>query len=219
MDGMAVSDRIRVGLTGGIASGKSAVARQLALLGAVIIDHDLLAREVVEPGTPGLAAIESRFGPAVVTSDGALDRARLGSIVFSDEAARADLNAIVHPEVARLGDEREADAPAGSVVVHVIPLLVETGQQEDFDLLVVVDATGANQLERLRRRDDFSVEQAQARIGAQATREQRHAVADVVIDNTGTPEQTRVQVERLWRETIPAMRAGVTTIRHRANRQ
>lgn len=219
MDGMAVSDRIRVGLTGGIASGKSAVARQLALLGAVIIDHDLLAREVVEPGTPGLAAIEARFGPAVVTSDGALDRARLGSIVFSDEAARADLNAIVHPEVARLGDEREADAPAGSVVVHVIPLLVETGQQEDFDLLVVVDATGANQLERLRRRDDFSVEQAQARIGAQATREQRHAVADVVIDNTGTPEQTRVQVERLWRETIPSMRAGVTTIRHRANRQ
>lgn len=219
MVGMGDRERIRVGLTGGIASGKSAVARQLAGLGAVIIDHDLLAREVVEPGTPGLAAIKERFGAHVVASDGTLDRARLGSIIFADDRARADLNAIVHPQVTRLADEREADAARGSLVVHVIPLLVETGQHEDFDLLVVVDATGSDQLERLRRRDAYTVEQAQARIGAQATREQRHAVADVVIDNTGTPAQTRVQVERLWRETIPALRQSLATSSHDQDRQ
>ncbi|MFZ1412362.1 MAG: dephospho-CoA kinase, partial [Micropruina sp.] len=130
---------LRVGLTGGIASGKSAVAARLAEHGALVIDADVLAREAVQPGSPGLAAIARRFGASVLLGDGSLDRSRLAEVIFGDAVARADLNAIVHPAVRALAQSREGAAPAEAIVVHVIPLLVETGQQDAFDVLVVVD--------------------------------------------------------------------------------
>ncbi|HEX8511207.1 MAG TPA: dephospho-CoA kinase [Propionibacteriaceae bacterium] len=188
---------LRVGLTGGIASGKSRVAEQLAERGAVVIDADLLAREVVEPGTPGLSAVVRRFGEGVL-SDGRLDRGRLGALVFADPAARRDLEQIVHPAVRGRAAELERAAPAEAVVVHVIPLLVETGQAGDFDVVVVVDLDPATQLERLRLRNGLSEADAQARVAAQAAREQRLAVADVVLDNDGSPEDLTRQVDQLW---------------------
>lgn len=192
---------LRVALTGGIASGKTAVADRLAVHGAVIIDSDLLAREAVEPGTPGLAAVASRFGTAVLR-DGRLDRAALGRIVFSDPQARADLEAIVHPEVRRRAAERERAAPSDAVVVHVIPLLVETGQQADYDLVVVVDLEAPIQRRRLRERDGLSGLEASARMAAQAPRDQRLAAADVVVDNSGEPAELVVQTDDLWRRLL-----------------
>ncbi len=189
----------RVGLTGGIGSGKSAVADLLAERGAVIIDADVLAREAVAPGTPALAAIAVRFGGGVIAADGTLDRPALGRLVFEDETARQALNAIVHPRVRALADAIEATVPPGAVVVHVIPLLVETGQEASFDLLVVVDCPVAVQVARLVERRGLSVAEAQARISAQATREERLAVADVVLDNSGTAEALAGQVDGLWR--------------------
>ncbi len=193
---------MRIGLTGGIASGKSTAAARLTQLGAVVIDADDLAREAVEPGTSGLAAVVDAFGPGVLLGDGTLDRAELGRVVFADEAARRRLEAIVHPEVGRLADLREASAVPGSVVVHVIPLLLESGQADDFDQLVVVDVPEGIQLERLvARSGDRSPEgyrQARARIAAQATRKQRLAVADVVLDNSGTRANLLAQVDALW---------------------
>jgi dephospho-CoA kinase len=191
---------LRVGLTGGIASGKSTVADLLAGHGAVIIDADLLAREVVQPGTPGLAAIVQRFGPSVLASDGSLDRGRLGELVFDDAAARAALNAIVHPAVRALAVERERRAPADAIVVHVIPLLVETGQQGAFDVVVVVDVDPEAQIDRLIGRNGFSRAQAEARLAAQAGRGQRLAAADRVIANAGTLAELRSAVDSLWRE-------------------
>ena len=188
----------RIGLTGGIASGKSAVAELLRAKGAVIVDADVLAREVVEPGTPGLAAIVDRFGRGVLLPDGRLDRARLGQLVFSDADARADLNAIVHPAVRRRAAELEADAPAGSVVVHAIPLLVETGQAASFDMVVVVDVDPTIQVDRLRARNGLSRADAEARLAAQASREERLRAADVVIDNSGTRDALEAQVDELW---------------------
>ena len=188
----------RIGLTGGIASGKSAVAELLRAKGAVIVDADVLAREVVEPGTPALAAIVDRFGRGVLLPDGRLDRARLGQLVFSDADARADLNAIVHPAVRRRAAELEADAPAGSVVVHAIPLLVETGQAASFDMVVVVDADPTIQVDRLRARNGLSRADAEARLAAQASREERLRAADVVIDNSGTRDALEAQVDELW---------------------
>ena len=192
----------RVGLTGGIASGKSAVAELLAARGALVVDADVLAREVVEPGTPGLAALVRRFGPEVLAPDGRLDRPALGRRVFgSDEAARTarrDLEAVVHPAVRARAAELEAGAATNQVVVHVIPLLVETGQAGSFDLVVVVDVDPAVQRERLLHRDGLDAEQAQARIAAQATREERIAAADVVIDNGGTREELERHVADLW---------------------
>lgn len=193
---------VRVGLTGGIASGKSMVADELAALGAVVIDSDVLAREVVEPGTPGLAAVVERFGPQVL-SEGRLDRARLGTIVFADPAARRDLERIIHPAVRAAAADREQQAPPGAVVVHVIPLLVETGQARDFDLLVVVDVDHGTQVDRLRTRNGFDVEEAESRIAAQADRGQRNAVADVVLDNRGSVAQLRKQIVDLWSELSP----------------
>ena len=189
---------MRVGLTGGIASGKSMVSDLFAARGAVIVDADLLARQVVAPGTPGLAAIVARFGTNVLLADGRLDRARLGEIVFADEDARQALDAIVHPAVALAGRRQEAAAEPGSVIVHVIPLLVETRQQDDFDLLVVVDATPDQQLQRLMGRNGLTRAQAKARLDAQASRSQRLSAADVVIGNTGSLAETRRQVDRLW---------------------
>ena len=188
---------LRVGLTGGIASGKTSVSEQLAARGAVVIDSDALAREVVEPGTPGLAAVVQRFGPEVL-ADGRLDRARLGAIVFADSEARRDLESIIHPAVRTRAAELERQAPADAVVVHVIPLLVETGQAQDFDVLVVVDLDSATQLARLRERSGLSAEEARSRVAAQATREERLAVADHVLDNNGTLEDLRHEVARVW---------------------
>lgn len=190
---------IRIGLTGGIGSGKSAVADLLAERGAVIIDADLLAREAVAPGSEGLARVVEEFGPDVLNPDGSLDRARLGGIVFADAAARARLNAIVHPRVRELARLAEAAAEPDAVVVHVIPLLVETGQSAGFDLVVVVDVDPAVQLHRVMRRDGLDEAAAAARIAAQASREQRLAAADLVIDNSGSVAELAGRVDALWR--------------------
>lgn len=189
-------------LTGGIASGKSFVADELDTLGAIIIDSDVLAREAVEPGSDGLAEVVERFGPGVLRADGALDRPGLGRIVFHDDAARADLNAIVHPRVRRLAEEREQRSPADSVVVHVIPLLVEAGLAKGFGHIMLVDVPEEEQLTRLRDRDGLDVEDAQARLDAQATRAERLAVATWVIDNSGSPDDTRAQIHAWWRENV-----------------
>lgn len=198
-----------VGLTGGIASGKSSVAALLADRGAVVIDADVLARDVVAKGEPVLDQVAERFGAAVLAPDGSLDRAALGRIVFADESARKDLEGLVHPAVRRRAQQLETEAPEGSVVVHVIPLLVETGQSDSFDLVVVVDADEAAQLTRIRARDALDEQAARARIAAQATREARRAAADVVIDNSGTPEALVAQVDELWdRLTWTAAQGG-----------
>ncbi len=191
----------RVGLTGGIASGKSTAADELAALGAVVVDADALAREVVEPGTSGLEAVVARFGPGVLAGD-RLDRAALGRLVFADADARRDLERIIHPRVRARAAEIEAAAPPDAVVVHVIPLLVETGQADDFDLCVVVDLDPATQLRRLQERNGLGVEEARARVDAQAGRDERLAVADRVLDNEGTPEELRRQVRELWAELL-----------------
>jgi len=188
---------VRVGLTGGIASGQSLVAAELAERGAIIIDADLLAREVVKPGTPALAAIVERFGSEVL-NDGQLNRSRLAEIVFADPLARRDLERIVHPAVQARAVELERVADAAAVVVHVIPLLVETGQQQNFDFVVTVDVDQETQIQRLIARNRFSRAEAESRIAAQATREERRAAADVVLDNTGSVAQLREQIAALW---------------------
>ena len=188
---------VRVALTGGIASGKSMVAAELAARGAIIIDADVLAREVVQPGTPAFAAIIDRFGPQVL-SDGRLNRALLGQIVFADPLARRDLERIVHPAVRVRASELERAAGAAAVVVHVIPLLVETGQQEDFDLVITVDVDQETQTQRLMTRNGLTRAEAESRIAAQASREDRMIAADVVLDNTGTVTRLREQIDVLW---------------------
>ena len=187
-----------VGLTGGIASGKSAVADLLAAKGAVIIDADVLAREVVEPGTPGLAAVVQRFGTDVLTADGALDRATLGQVVFADPAARRDLEAIVHPAVRRRAAELTAAADADAVVVQVIPLLVETGQTDAFDAVVVVDVDPDTQVARVMARNGLAEAEARQRLAAQAGRVERLVAADLVVDNSGTLEDLAAEVDLLW---------------------
>ncbi|HET9780132.1 MAG TPA: dephospho-CoA kinase [Propionibacteriaceae bacterium] len=195
---------VRVALTGGIASGKSMVATELAARGAIIIDADVLAREVVEPGTPALAAIIDRFGAQVV-SEGRLDRPRLAEIVFADPLARRDLERIVHPAVRARAAELERAAGPTAIVVHVIPLLVETGQQGDFDLVVTVDVDHETQIQRLVARNGFTRAEAESRIAAQASREDRRIAADVVVDNTGSVTQLRAQIDALWAELSAAV--------------
>ena len=192
-----------VGLTGGIGAGKSSVARLLAQRGAVVIDADALAREVVEPGTPGLVEVVERFGDSVLQPDGSLDRKALAGKVFDHPDELAALNAIVHPRVAALFRERLADLPRDAIVVHDIPLLVETGAADRYDLVVVVEADERLRLERLAARGLRPAE-AWSRIRAQAPAEARAAVADVVIDNDGTPEQLAGQVDDLWRRIANA---------------
>ena len=197
---------LRIGLTGGIASGKSTVAGRLAARGAAIIDADVLAREVVEPGTPALAAIVERFGSAVL--DGSdLDRARLGALVFADPAARRALEQIVHPAVRSRADELERQT-AARFVVHVIPLLVETGQQDSFDVCVVVDIDPETQLRRLMARSGLAEPDARARIAAQVERDTRRAAADFVIDNSGEPTDLDAQIETLWSKLLLAETPG-----------
>jgi dephospho-CoA kinase len=199
---------LSIGLTGGIGSGKSTVAARLAQLGAVVIDSDLLAREVVAVGSPGLARVVERFGTAVLGSDGGLDRPRLGQLVFGDPAALADLNAIVHPLVRARSDALSAEAVAGGAVavVHDIPLLVENGLAAGFDQVVVVEAPLQVRLRRLAGRG-LDEQTARARIAAQATDEQRRAVADVVLDNSGSIEELWAQVDAFWQRLI-GERAG-----------
>ncbi|HZC42239.1 MAG TPA: dephospho-CoA kinase [Streptosporangiaceae bacterium] len=193
---------LRVGLTGGIGAGKSEVSRRLAGYGAVLIDADAAAREVVEPGTPGLAAIREAFGPGVLLPDGSLDRPKLGEIVFADPGARQRLNEIVHPLVAaRMRDLEEQAAAAGTpVVVHDVPLLAENGLASQYDVVVVVDVAPRVQLERLVRERGLDRSQAQARIAAQASRADRLALATYVVDNSGSLAELDRQAGELWSE-------------------
>jgi dephospho-CoA kinase len=191
---------MRVGLTGGVASGKSTVSAILAELGAVVIDADLIAREVVARGTPGLDAVVAEFGPSLLTPDGELDRPAMGRLVFGDEGARRRLEAIVHPLVIERMAALEQAAGADDVVVHDIPLLAEGGRADTFDAVVVVDAPRELQLERMLSERGWTREDAEARIAAQATREQRRAVATHVIDNSGSLEQLRSRVEAVYDE-------------------
>ncbi|WP_244927650.1 dephospho-CoA kinase [Nocardioides sp. W7] len=184
----------RVGLTGGIASGKSTVSAILEELGAVVIDGDKLAREVVERGTPGLAAVVEAFGTELLTPAGDLDRPALGKVVFGDEAKRRVLEGIVHPLVFERYAALEASAPAGALVVHDIPLLAESGRADTFDAVLVVDVPVETQVERLVRDRGMERADAEARIAAQATREQRLAIATHVLDNTGSLEDLRARV-------------------------
>jgi dephospho-CoA kinase len=194
----------RVGLTGGVASGKSTVSAMLAELGAVVIDADLLAREVVSPGTDGLAAVVEEFGPEVLGPDGALDRPRLGALVFADPERRSALEAIIHPRVRARAAEIEAAAHEGSVVVHDIPLLTETGQAASFDAVVVVDVPTDVQVDRMVRIRGMSEEDARARISAQAPREERLAIATYIVENTGSLDELRARVEEVHRLLIGA---------------
>jgi dephospho-CoA kinase len=195
-------EMLRAGLTGGIGSGKSAVSERLASLGAAIIDADKAARAVVEPGTPGLERIAEAFGPGVLRDDGSLDRAALAGIVFGDDAARARLNAIVHPLVGEhMRAAEEAAVEAGgpdAVLVHDIPLLAEGGTSAQFDLVIVVDVPAELQVERLAGQRGMPAEEARARMAAQATRQQRLAVADIVIDNSGTLADLDRRVGEVW---------------------
>jgi dephospho-CoA kinase len=193
---------LNVALTGGIAAGKSAVARQLAELGAVLIDADAIARAVVAPGTPGLEAVVAAFGPGMLTEAGELDRPALGALVFADAAAREKLNSIVHPLVRAEATRQRAAAPTDAVIVQDIPLLVETGQGSDFDLVIVVAAPLDERLRRMVTDRGMDEADARARIDAQATDAQRAAVADIVINNSGSLEQLRQQVTEIWEKNI-----------------
>jgi dephospho-CoA kinase len=200
-EGRYCRDVLRIGLTGGIGSGKSTVSARLAERGAVIVDADRIAREVVAPGTPGLAAVAEAFGDDVLAADGSLDRPALAAIVFADPEARRRLDAIVHPLVRARATEVAAAAPPGAVVVNDVPLLVETGQAGSYDLVLVVAADLETRVARLVARG-MTEGDARARIAAQATDEQRRAVADVVLDNSGTREQLAAQVDRFWAERV-----------------
>ena len=194
---------LRVGLTGGIGSGKSEVARRLAERGAVVIDADVAAREVVVPGSPGLAQIAATFGESVLRPDGSLDRERLGQTVFADPGLRATLNAIVHPLVRTWMEEAEraavrASPPPGPVIVHDVPLLAESRGTAGFDVVIVVDVPPELQVERLVRLRGMAADQARARMAAQASREQRLAVADIVIDNSGSLDDLDRRIAEVW---------------------
>jgi dephospho-CoA kinase len=191
---------LRVGLTGGIGAGKSEVSKRLAAQGAIVIDADLIAREVVAPGTDGLAEVVAAFGPDVLGPDGRLDRVRLGELVFSDPDKLAKLNAIVHPRVGARMRELEESAGPGSIVVHDVPLIAENGLADAYDLVVVVDAPLRMQVERLLRTRSMTSGQAQARMAAQAAREERLAIADIVLDNSGSLAELDRQVGELWSE-------------------
>ena len=189
-----------MGLTGGIASGKSSVAQMLAELGAVVIDADLLAREVVAQGTRGLGDVVKVFGPGVLTPEGDLDRPALGAIVFRDEEKRRQLEAIIHPLVRARSAQIEAAADPEALVVHDIPLLAESGLAEGFDAVIVVDSPPETQVERMLRDRGWTRSDAESRIAAQASREDRLAIATHVIENTGTLEDLRARVAEVYEE-------------------
>ena len=194
-----------VALTGGIAAGKSTVARMLADCGATIVDADALAREAVAAGSPGLAAVVTEFGSEILTADGVLDRPALGRIIFDDESARRRLEAIVHPEVARLSAEAFADAAEkkpGGIIIYDVPLLVEAGRKAEFDAVIVVEASDARRLERLTTERKLTSEEAASRLAAQATNEQRRAVADYVVSTEASLDETRREVERVYENLL-----------------
>ncbi|MFH8793195.1 dephospho-CoA kinase [Streptomyces sp. NPDC017941] len=194
---------LKVGLTGGIGAGKSEVSRLLVERGAVLVDADRIAREVVAPGTEGLAAVVAEFGADVLDADGALDRPKLGAIVFADPGKLAALNAIVHPLVGARSAELEraaAEADEDAVVVHDVPLLTENGLAPLYDVVVVVDASTETQLDRLVRLRGMTEDDARARMAAQATREQRLEIADIVVDNDGALEKLPPRVDEVWQD-------------------
>ncbi|MFI6351762.1 dephospho-CoA kinase [Streptomyces sp. NPDC050743] len=193
---------LKVGLTGGIGAGKSEVSRLLVEHGAVLIDADRIAREVVAPGTPGLAAVVEAFGEDVLTADGSLDRPKLGSIVFADPEKLAVLNSIVHPLVGARSRELEEAAAADAVVIHDVPLLTENGLAPLYDLVIVVDASPETQLDRLVRLRGMTEEDARARMAAQATREQRRRIADIVIDNDVPLDALHKRVTEVWEDLV-----------------
>lgn len=193
---------MKVGLTGGIGSGKSEVSRRLFELGALVIDADRIAREVVEPGTVGLARVVAAFGPQVLREDGTLNREKLGSIVFPDPEALRRLNAIVHPLVGERVAAIQEAAPAGAIVVYDVPLLVENGLAEMYDVVIVVDAAEEIRLDRLVRLRGMAEEDAKARIAAQASREERLRAADIVIPNEGSLEELGERVTRVWERLV-----------------
>lgn len=205
---------LRVGLTGGIGSGKSEVSKRLAAHGATIIDADKAAREVVAPGTPGLAQVVAAFGDGVLRPDGSLDRPKLGAIVFADEAARTTLNGIVHPLVhAHMREAEDRAIREGgdwAVIVHDIPLLAEGGQSRSsgFDLIIVVDVPPELQVARLTGKRGMTAEDASARMSVQAAREKRLAIADIVIDNSGTLAELDKRVSDVWDDLRARAAAG-----------
>jgi dephospho-CoA kinase len=203
---------LMIGLTGGIGSGKTAVARHLAELGAVVIDSDALAREVVAAGTSGRDEVVAEFGDAVLGPDGGLDRAALGRIVFADESARRRLEAIVHPRVRARAADIVATASPDAVVVNDVPLLVEANLAGNYQLVIVVLADEETRVRRLVRDRGLTEADARSRIAAQATDEQRRAIADVVIVNDGTLDDLRAKVDGVWRDAI-APRLGPGTSR------
>ncbi len=206
---------LRVGLSGGIAAGKSTVAARLRELGAVVLDADVLAREVVAPGTPGLRAVVAAFGPSVLRPDGFLDRTELGRLVFADSRELARLNALVHPLVAERTAQRWAELPEDAIGVHDVPLLVENGLVGNYHLTIIVDAPVAERVRRLVTGRGMSEEDALRRIAAQADTDRRRAVADVWLENSGGGDKLLEQVDRLWHERLLPMdarlRSGATT--------
>lgn len=201
-----------IGLTGGIASGKSVVAARLAEHGAVVVDADRIAREVVEPGTPALSRIAEEFGGEVIASDGSLDRQALGALIFASPEKREALNAITHPAVGIRSKElfrAAAAADPDAIVVYDVPLLVDAGRTDEFDLIVVVNASTETRIARMMQLRGMTRDEAMHRINSQATNTERLAIADVVIDSNGTLEQTREQADALW-EKLSARVGGPT---------
>jgi dephospho-CoA kinase len=199
---------LKVGLTGGIGAGKSEVSRLLVKCGAVLIDADRIAREVVAPGTPGLASVVEAFGEEILAADGSLDRPRLGAIVFADAERLATLNAIVHPLVGTRSRELEEAAAEDAVVIHDVPLLTENSLAPLYDVVIVVDAAPETQLDRLVRLRGMTEDDARARMAAQATREQRREIADIVIDNDVPLEELEQRVKDVWAELVRRSRAS-----------
>lgn len=194
-----MTEPLSLGLTGGIGAGKSAASAILRSLGGYVIDYDVLAREAVEIGSPGLTAIAERFGTEVLAEDGSLDRPALGAIVFSDEKARRDLEAITHPAIKQLAVKREQEAGA-RIVIHDNPLLVEMGGYRSCDVVIVIDVPEYVQVERLMRDRAMTAVEAEARIAAQASRQERAEVADYVVDNTGSLQDLETSLRAVWTE-------------------
>ncbi|MFD4597521.1 dephospho-CoA kinase [Streptomyces sp. NPDC058464] len=209
---------LKVGLTGGIGAGKSEVSRLLVGRGAVLIDADRIAREVVAPGTPGLAAVTEAFGPEVLAADGSLDRPKLGSIVFADPEKLAVLNSIVHPLVGSRSRELESSAAGDAVVVHDVPLLAENGLAPLYDVVVVVDAATETQLDRLTRLRGMTEEDARARMAAQATREKRLEIADIVIDNDVPLDALQRRVGEVWTDLVRRAQASGSNERNASSK-
>lgn len=199
---------LKIGLTGGIGSGKSEVSRRLAAKGAVVIDADRIAREVVEPGTVGLARVAAAFGDDVLRTDGSLDREKLGGVVFADPDRLAVLNSIVHPLVGERVSELQSRAPADAILVYDVPLLVENRLSPMYDVVVVVDASDEVRIARLAERRGMSESDARARIAAQATRDERLAAAHVVITNEGSLDELSARVDEVWEELLKRAARG-----------